>query len=264
MDSEPHADGLGAFRKARDRLRAEYAGGGLSPQKKAVFSAATLSRLLKPESEYDSSQFSLSIRERLIWSLSDDAGPSVYGGIEELMGQSPISRQIIKENFQGDYRIFRYTKASPHTPDPDSQDGVVSPMMQQRRLLELEFVEERLCIFFDDMKEPAFHYWGREWQEEDPEIAGAVFYSLGKLYLTGAARDTMSMGIISVTRTTEPMQGFWTSTFHKGVRAPFSARILLVHEGNETLLAALRDSAKGPELFLNITDGGYAYYMTMS
>ena len=252
------SDELEGFKLARDRLRLDHASKGVSSALRPLFSAATLGRLLKSEAEYSSESFSPAVRQRLLWAQRSPQDQGVYGGIEHLMGGSPLGRQIIRSSFVGDYAMFRYTRARSQRDEP---------LLDQRQqmkpdYLDLEFVEERIRIFFDDIDDPAFSYWSADAGME-PEQEGAVFYSIGKLFLAGVARDTMSMAILQVTHMGEPMHGFWTTTQSSGLRAPFSARVLLVQSQNETMLAKLRSKKEGAKTFFDVTRGSYAYYQTI-
>jgi hypothetical protein len=267
MAQELPDDALAAFRMAREASRR----GKIASNKLALFSPATLARLNKPEDEYPSDSFSAKVRERLIWASASERG--IYEGIESLMGSTANARRIISDNFLGDYALFRFTKKRAHwdeKPGTDQSDLIKSGSM------ELEFVEDKLSIFVDDMGEPAFAYRSYEWDayeaelhhedgrsESDPEIAGAAFYTIGKLFLTGVAQDSMSMAIFQVpTMTRSFYHGFWTSTMLTNLRPPFSARSLLVPTSNAALIERLR-SDKGRKEFFGLTQGAYAFYMTL-
>lgn len=259
MKESSPPDELEGFMIARDRLRLDHAGKGVSAGLRPLFSAATLGRLIKSEAEYASESFSSAVRQRLLWAQRSPQDQGLYGGIEFLMGGSPIGRQIIKASFVGDYRLFRFTRTRASRDEAGSEQR----LHMKTDSLELEFVEERISIFFDHMDEPAFSYWSVEASGSEPEQSGAVFYSIGKLFLAGVARDTMSMAILQVTHMGEPMHGFWTSTLSSGLRAPFSARVLMVQSENETMLAKLRSDERA-KTFFDITQGGYAFYQTIA
>jgi hypothetical protein len=251
---------VAAFAKLRDKMRFEHAGHHHADSKlNALFSAATLSRLLKSESDYPSESFSPAVRERLIWAYREADDHGVYGGIEALIGQSEIGRRIIQDNFCGDFSLFRFERKLPtyhHT-------SILNDEFERFPSPDLELIEERISIEFDRHNEPEFKYWAKDNQSEEHDLYGAVFYSLGKLFLTGTARDTIALGILHVSRIDEPMHGFWTSTSNSGMRAPYSARVLLVNRKSDSVISSLK-SIDGPDIFFKITDGSYAFYMTVA
>lgn len=260
INSQGSSAQIAAFAKLRDKMRFEHVGHAQADSKlNALFSAATLSRLLKSEDDYPSESFSPAVRERLIWAYREADDRGVYGGIEALIGQSEIGRRIIQDNFCGDFSLFRFERklhAYHHPPIfNDDFERFPSP--------DLELIEERVAIDFDRHNEPEFKYWSKDNQTEDHDLYGAVFYSLGKLFLTGTARDTIALGILYVSRIDEPMHGFWTSTANSGMRAPYSARVLLVNRKSDSVISSLR-SNNGPDIFFKITEGSYAFYMTVA
>jgi hypothetical protein len=260
--TKPHSDeSLDAFLAARAQLRRS----GLSDNMKGLFSPATLARLQREEDTYPAESFSPSIRDRLVWVMGSPDDHGLYGGIETRMGGSALGRQIIQEHFIGDYALFRYAKA-PHPWMQGELGGQRETIGAQG--MNLKFVEERITISFDAFDEPAFAYRGADWSEaeDDPEISGAAFYSVGKLFLAGTAQDSMSMAIFQVPTMSGPFHGFWMSMMPTGLRAPFSARVLLVpldrDARTDALLERLRAS-NGHEEFFHTTQGDYAFYMTI-